>query len=152
MASRAGLRYRRGNDAHRDDTMAKSGEFEKVTFAAGDFLFEESRTAESVYLITKGEVEIRAGTHGDSPRTITKIGKGEIVGEMALFDDHPRTAAAIALGDVEAIRISRPAFRARLGEMDPVMRSIVLMMVKRMRQMAIQIIELKMHDWRPIKS
>ena len=130
--------------------MPVSHDFEKVSFAKGDVIFEESRDADAAFLITKGEVEIRTGTRSDAPRVVAKLEKGTIVGEMALFDNSPRTGAAVAAGPVEAIRISRDAFRARLEGMDPVMRSIVLMMVKRTRQLTAEVAEFKKHDWRPI--
>ena len=64
---------------------------------------------------------------------------------------HPamRYVAAVALTKVEAIRISRDEFLARMDDMDPVMRSIVKILVGRIRELSDQVAELKRMDWRP---
>jgi len=75
------------------------------------------------------------------------VGKGKVIGEMALFDKHPRMASAVATEKTEAIRISRDEFRGRMKMMDPVMRSILKLMVKRTRELSEQVAELKRTDW-----
>lgn len=134
------------------DDEAPTGEgraFERVKLDPGDYLFEEGNPGTAAYLILAGEIEVRTGTRTPAPRTVAKLGKGEVVGEMSLLDTRPRVAAAIAITEVEAIRISRFAFRARLNEMDPVMRSVMKTMVKRMRDVTREVGELKRTDWRP---
>jgi CRP-like cAMP-binding protein len=131
------------------DAMADSSGFHRVTFEQNSLLFDEAQTGDAAYLITKGEVEIRTGVRGESPRVLARQGTGDIVGEMALFDNRSRMAAAIAMTPVEAIRISRDEFRHRLNDMDPVMRSILLVLVKRLRQMNDELAEYKRTDWRP---
>ena len=123
--------------------------FERVNVAEGEYLFEEGNPGTAAYLILSGEVEVRTGTHTTAPRTVTRLGKGEVVGEMSLLDSRPRTAAALAVTEVEAIRVSRFAFRARLDEMDPIMRSIMKTLVKRMRVVNREVGDLKRMDWRP---
>lgn len=132
----------------RDVRMSEKSGFEKVTFEPNSLLFDEGQTGDAAYLITKGDIEIRAGVRGESPRTVAKRGKGAVIGEMALFDNRPRMAAAIALTRVEAIRISREEFIARMDDMDPVMRSIVKILVGRIRELSDQVAELKRMDWR----
>lgn len=132
--------------------MAESPGFNRVTFEQNSLLFDEGQTGDAAYLITKGEVEIRTGVRGESPRVLARRGKGAIIGEMALFDNRPRMAAAIAMTPVETIKISRDEFRHRLDEMDPVMRSILLVLVKRLRQMNDELADLKRMDWRPAGS
>ncbi len=132
--------------------MAESSGFNRATFEQNSLLFDEGQTGDAAYLITKGEVEIRVGVRGESPRVLARRGKGAIIGEMALFDNRPRMAAAIAMTPVETIKISRDEFRNRLDEMDPVMRSILLVLVKRLRQMNDELADLKRMDWRPAGS
>ncbi len=129
--------------------MAESGGFQRMTFEQNSLIFDEGQTGDAAYLITDGEVEIRTGVRGESPQTLARSGKGVIIGEMALFDNQPRMAAAIAITPVEAIRISRDEFRNRLDDIDPVMRSILLVLVKRLRQMSDELAEFKRTDWRP---
>lgn len=122
--------------------------FDKVVFEPNTLLFDEGQAGDAAYLVTKGDVEIRAGVRGESPRTVAKRGKGAVIGEMALFDNRPRMAAAIALTRVEAIRISREEFIVRMDDMDPVMKSIVKILVARIRELSDQVADLKRMDWR----
>jgi CRP/FNR family transcriptional regulator, cyclic AMP receptor protein len=128
--------------------MSEHNGFERITVKADDFLFNEGDAGEAAYLIVSGRVEIRTGAKSDAPRTVAKLGKGDIVGEMALFDRKPRMASAIAAEDTVAIRIAEKEFRARLEHTDPVMRSIITILVKRLREMSDQVAELKSMDWR----
>ena len=127
--------------------MSENG-FERITVRSGDFLFNEGETGQAAYLIVSGRVEIRTGVKTDIPRTVAKPGKGDIVGEMALFDNKPRMASCIAVEDTIVIRISVKEFRARLDHTDPVMRSIINILVKRLREMSEEVAELKRIDWR----
>lgn len=129
--------------------MAEKRSFERVTIEANNLLFDEGQTGDAAYMIIKGEVEIRTGVRGESPRTIAQHGKGKVIGEMALFDNRPRMAAAIAKTRVEAIRISREEFMHRLDDVDPVMRSLIKVLVQRFRQLNDENAELKRMDWRP---
>ena len=144
MAAKPRIRIGQSDGTDRDEPA-----FERLVVAAGDYLFEEGNPGTAAYLILSGEIEIRTGTHSSAPRTVTHLGKGEVVGEMSLLDSRPRTAAALAVTEVEAIRVSRFAFRARLDEMDPIMRSIMKTLVKRMRVVNREVGEMKRMDWRP---
>lgn len=128
--------------------MSEKKGFEKVVFEANSLMFDEGQAGDAAYLVVSGDIEIRAGVRGESPRTVAKRGKGAVIGEMALFDNRPRMAAAIALTRVEAIRISREEFLARMDDMDPVMKSIVKILVGRIRELSEQVADLKRMDWR----
>ncbi|MDX9860052.1 MAG: cyclic nucleotide-binding domain-containing protein [Rhodospirillales bacterium] len=123
--------------------------FERVTFEPKALLFDEGQEGDAAYLITSGDVEIRTGMRGGNPRILAKRGKGAVVGEMALLDRRPRMAAVVALNRVEAIRISREEFLARLDAVDPVIRSVIEMLVGRVRDLSDEVAELKRMDWRP---
>lgn len=121
--------------------------FERRVFKKDDTIFEEGQPGNAAYLIVSGEVQIGLGMKGEAPRVLATVRKGKIVGEMALFDKHPRMASAIAAEKTEVIRISREEFRIRMNGMDPVMRSILKLMVKRTRELSEQVAELKRTDW-----
>ena len=110
--------------------------FDRVRFDQGETIFEENDSADAAYLIVRGHVEVRKGMHSTSPQTLGKLGRGDIFGELAMFDDSPRMAQAVARGSVEAIRIACGEFLKRLNATDPVMKAIVLYMVKRVRAMS----------------
>ncbi len=122
--------------------------FERRIYEQGDTIFEEGQPGTAAYLLISGKVNIGLGMKGESPRVLATLEKGKILGEMALFDKHPRMASAIAVERTEAIRISREEFRGRLNSTDPVMRSVLTIMVKRIRDLSKELAELKRTDWR----
>ena len=116
--------------------MAEQQNFSRVVFEAHKTVFDEGDKGDSVYMIISGEVEIRKGTNTNNPHILAVLGKGDVFGEMALFDERPRMAAAITRETTEALRISRQEFSTRLKEIDPVMRSMIVYLVNRVRHMS----------------
>lgn len=130
--------------------------FDKARFQQHEIVFDEGDIGDSAYLIQAGHVEIRKGVKSSAPHTLATLGKGDVFGEMALFDDSPRMAQVVAISNVEAIRISRSEFLARLDSVDPVMRTTILYMVQRVRNMADEFLNRKTgvewHQWRTDKK
>jgi len=108
-------------------------DFKRVKFDRGAFLIKEGERTDDAYLIARGKVEIRIGAFGRNPHTLAVLEPGDVVGEMSLFDDQPPIASAIALADTEATSISRAEFNRRIEAMDPMMRGLLKIMVKRLR-------------------
>ncbi|MFC1673439.1 cyclic nucleotide-binding domain-containing protein [Pseudomonadota bacterium] len=121
--------------------------FETVHFADSQVIFQEGEVGDAAYLISLGKVEIRKGMKTSNPQTLAVLGHGDIFGEMALFDDSPRMAEAIARSNVELIAINREEFNRRLDASDPVMRTISLYLVNRVRDMANQFMRRKEPVW-----
>lgn len=115
--------------------MNKPSAFKRLTVEANSLIFDEGEPGDAAYLICNGLVEIRKGVHGSNPLTLATLGKGETLGELALFDDRPRMAAAVAVRRTELAAISRDEFQERMKSMDPVLRRIILIMIKRVRRM-----------------
>jgi CRP-like cAMP-binding protein len=126
--------------------MAGDFRFKKVLFSANQTIFEEGSEGDKAYLITKGKVEIRAGTMGKHPQALGVRGKGEIIGEMSLLSNHRRIAAAVALTDTEVLAISRVEFQNRVGELEPVMKGVILSLVMRVREMTEDTMKPKVED------
>jgi len=103
----------------------------KKTFEESKYLIREGEPGEVAYVIQKGEVEIVKGFV--NARHLAFRVKGDVIGEMALLDNRPASASARAMTDVEVVGISREEFQARADAMDPAMRSIMLHLVKRLR-------------------
>lgn len=113
-----------------------TGKFKLVSFKKGDVLLRENEPGQVAYLIKTGKVDIRKGARSDSPRSLGSAGPGEIIGEFALFDGMPHCAEAIAVEDVSAIAMPKEEFQARIANLDPAVRSMILHMVKCARRMA----------------
>lgn len=110
--------------------------FETVHFEKNQVIFKEGDPGDAVYLIVHGMVDIRKGVMSEAPKTLATLTRGDIFGEMALFDDSPRMAEAFAHSAVEVIAIDREEFNRRLNSMDPVIKSITVYLVSRVRHMA----------------
>lgn len=110
--------------------------FETKTFGDNHVIFEEGEPGDAAYLIMRGKVEIRKGMKSSNPQTLAVLGKNDIFGEMALFDDSPRMAEAVTRSKVEVIAIKHDEFHRRLDTLDPVMRTISVYLVNRVRHMA----------------
>ncbi len=76
-----------------------------VLFAAGERIIAEGESADAMYVIIEGSVDIRLGEV-----SIDRAGSGEIVGEMALIDEQSRSASVVALTPVRMARIDRRRF------------------------------------------
>ncbi|MSO64221.1 MAG: cyclic nucleotide-binding domain-containing protein [Alphaproteobacteria bacterium] len=117
--------------------------FARKKFAANKALFNEGAAGDAAYMIMKGKVEIRKGMRTSNPRVVTTLESGDICGEMALFDDRPRMATAVTVGECELVVIPREEFTKRLGDMNPVMRHILVIMVARVRSMTDELLKRK---------
>jgi len=87
-------------------------------FQAGETIFEENDTGNSLLVIISGEVRITQRANVSGEETLTVLKKGDFFGEMALLEDLPRSAAAIAHSDACIMEISQERF-LRFIEKDP---------------------------------
>lgn len=89
--------------------MAKIDLFRNATdfqpFSAGQVIFKEGESGDTMYVVIKGEVDIVI-----HDKTVGTIGEGDIVGEMALIDAKLRSATAIAKTDCKLVPIDRKRF------------------------------------------
>ena len=105
---------------------------ERKTFQAGDRIFHQGDEANEAYLIESGQIEI-SRVDNDQTTVVGLVGPGDILGEMALIDDSPRmgTARVVQLANVAVV--PRSAFEIRLQKADPVIRRLLQIFVKRLR-------------------
>lgn len=108
--------------------------------AAGSVLFSQGEPADGMYVLTEGEVEIRARVPGDTRRTLVRLGAGAMVGEMGLIDRGPRSADAQAHTRVAGWFLSEQLFRAlrmaRRPSARKVMERVCLALCERIRARA----------------
>ena len=62
-----------------------------LQLAPGDFLFQEDDTAEKMYVVLEGEMDVRLGDY-----VVETAGTGALIGVISLLDDSPRPANAVA--------------------------------------------------------
>jgi CRP-like cAMP-binding protein len=93
-------------------------------YMAGQALTKEGDAAQDVFLISRGEVEVRSHV-ADDEVVLAELTEGEIVGEVSLAMDVPRTSTVMALTMVEAVVIPADALKAVLDEHPEVKEKIV---------------------------
>ena len=115
--------------------MSENTAFSRRTIEPNREIFDEGDPADTVYVLRSGVIEIRTGTRGDNPRTVTTVKVGDVFGELALLEDRSHEAAAIALEKSEVLEVPREEFIKRLNASDPVMKTVINHLVSRLREM-----------------
>ena len=82
---------------------------ERLTYAAGQVMFNAGDAGDAAYIVIEGSVEISVPTPA-GPIVVNTLGRNDIIGEIAIFGDVPRTATAKALSKVETLKISKELF------------------------------------------
>lgn len=62
-------------------------------------IFNQNDPGTKMYLITRGQVEIRLNNVSGGQHATIYLGQGQIIGEMALLDQGPRSATVAAIED-----------------------------------------------------
>jgi len=83
----------------------------KAHYEAGELVFEEGDSGDSLYMIVSGRVEVRKRVDGQ-PRLVRELGPGEYFGEMALLGRHPRSASTRALTALDLLVLPGADFAA----------------------------------------
>jgi CRP-like cAMP-binding protein len=106
----------------------------RTHFPTGSLIFEEGDLGLAMYVIERGEVEIRKKM-GTDDRVLATLGKGDFFGEMCMLEDQtPRTASALARTDVEAVMIDQSAFSFILRSNPEIAVRMMRKLVLRLRQ------------------
>jgi EAL domain-containing protein (putative c-di-GMP-specific phosphodiesterase class I) len=101
-------------------------------FKKGDLIFRAGEDGECAYIVDLGRVQIfTENIEIEAPLSI--LGPGEIFGEMAILDRSPRTTSARALEDMQVSVVSRQQFEQRMDQADPIVRLLVSILLKRVR-------------------
>ncbi|MBF0453878.1 MAG: cyclic nucleotide-binding domain-containing protein [Magnetococcales bacterium] len=86
-------------------------------FSEGEEIFKQGDSADCMYVVQKGKVEIVMETEFGANRLIIKK-KGDIFGEISLFSCKSRFATARALTDCVVLKVDEHAFITKLHQ-DP---------------------------------
>lgn len=84
-----------------------AGQIETVQYPAGHQLFAVGDPGDSLYVLTKGQVEIYFKDTTGHRIVLETLGAGEFLGEISLLDAGPRTASVVVTEDMEAIKVDR---------------------------------------------
>jgi CRP/FNR family transcriptional regulator, cyclic AMP receptor protein len=99
-----------------------------VTVAAGEVIFRQGETGDSMYVIREGTVDLR-----DGERVVAQVEAPGLFGEMALIDDEPRTLTAAATTDAVLVRIPASHFWVLVHDTPYFAQLVMSVMARRMR-------------------
>ncbi|MDQ3907070.1 MAG: mechanosensitive ion channel family protein [Acidobacteriota bacterium] len=81
------------------------------TYAPGEPIIRSGEAGDSMFVVHRGEVEVRINTPEGKPRTVATLDEGGFFGEMALFTGEPRTANVVATQETEVLEIGHGAMK-----------------------------------------
>jgi CRP-like cAMP-binding protein len=97
-------------------------------YKAGDVIFREGDSANELFIIQSGEVEIRLGN-----RLLEKLPQFSIFGEMALIDSAPRSASAVAATDVKLVPVGEKQLLFLISNTPHFALNVMRVMARRLR-------------------
>ena len=82
---------------------------ERLTYSAGESLFNQGDSGDTAYVIVQGEADIIIDTPA-GPITVGTVKQNDWVGEIAILCDVPRTATITAKSKLITLRSSKDVF------------------------------------------
>lgn len=79
-------------------------------FGMGEAITRQGAEAHWLYIMTKGEAEVRVAIDGNLSKKVATLREGDFFGEMGLMTGEPRTATIIAQTNVECYRLDKESF------------------------------------------
>ena len=69
------------------------------TFQIGEQIYQQGDAADTMYIISKGQVEVIVHGNNGHQESVVYLGSGQVIGEMTLVDAGKRSATVIAAED-----------------------------------------------------
>jgi CRP/FNR family cyclic AMP-dependent transcriptional regulator len=79
--------------------------FKELSFQAGSVIFQQGETAEFLYLVINGTVDMSFKPYDGMPITVSHVGKNGLFGWSAVVGSEKYTSSAIAIEAVKAFRV-----------------------------------------------
>ncbi len=99
----------------------------------GEYIFKEGDTADSMYLIHKGKVQISKDVVSGERKLVT-LSEGQFIGEMAIINSTSRSANALAVEDCELIKMDKHSFDHSVRENHELAVSVIKLLSDRLRE------------------
>ncbi len=114
-----------------DDRMRLAEGMRPAPFGRGEIITRQDSAAHWLYVVTKGEVEVRIRGEGGVEKLVTRMGAPNVFGEMGVMTGERRTASVIAATEVDCYRIDKEVFKAVLRSRPEMVEVISQVMAKR---------------------
>jgi CRP/FNR family cyclic AMP-dependent transcriptional regulator len=100
-----------------------------ISVEAGQAVFQEGDTGDTMYVVVEGEVAITSKGH-----EVVNVGPGGIFGEMALIDDAPRSANAVAKTACKLAPVNQKRFHFLVSQTPFFALNVMRIMSERLRK------------------
>ena len=125
-----------------EDRRAVLSRMARRSYRRGETLFHAGDPGDSLHLIDKGRVAIRASSRTGDEAILVVLGRGDSFGEQALLNPTAtRTASAVALESVETRVLLRSDFTELRREQPSVERFLVEVLAAQVRRLSDQLME-----------
>ena len=104
-------------------------------FVRGEAMTRQGAQAHWLYLITRGDAEVRVSLDGNLSEQIATLHQGDFFGEMGMMTGEPRSATVIALTDVECYRLDKEGFNDVLTQRPEIAEDISEQLARRRVQL-----------------
>jgi small-conductance mechanosensitive channel/CRP-like cAMP-binding protein len=100
-------------------------------FTKGEVITRQGATAHWLYVLIKGEVEVRLRSDAGEERVLSTIQAPGFFGEMGMMTGAKRTSTIVALSEVECFRIDKEDFQHIITERPEIARGISVILAQR---------------------
>jgi CRP-like cAMP-binding protein len=112
--------------------MSETQAFETRIFEPGELLLEQDAAGTQAYIVEQGAVRVFL-KRGERVVELAELGPGQMIGEMSLLTGDKNAASVRAINKVKASIITRDVLDSRVSNSDPLIRSLLRMLVDRVR-------------------
>lgn len=112
---------------------------ERLTFKAGQSLFERGDAGDAAYIIIEGNADVIVTNNG--PMVVAQLGQDDIIGEIAILCDVPRTATVTATSELTALKITKELFFRMVTDFPEMGVEIMRVLAHRLEQTTAQLLK-----------
>jgi len=87
-----------------------AGRIRIAPFVRGEAMTKQGAEAHWLYIITRGDAEVRLSLEGNLRESVATLHPGDFFGERGMMTGERRSATVVALTDVECYRVDKDAF------------------------------------------
>jgi small-conductance mechanosensitive channel/CRP-like cAMP-binding protein len=119
-----------------DDRQRLAEGMQPAPFGRGEIITRQDSAAHWLYVLTKGECEVRVRGDGGAEKRVAALGAPNVFGEMGVMTGERRTASVVAATEVECYRIDKDVFKSVLRTRPEMADVISQVMAKRRVELA----------------
>ena len=119
-----------------EDRVRLSEGMRPAPYGRGEIITRQDSAAHWLYVLSKGEVEVRIRGEGGAEKLVSRLGAPNVFGEMGVMTGERRTASVVAATEVECYRIDKDVFKSVLRTRPEMMDVISQVMARRRVELA----------------